>query len=204
MTAQGVLPTEQLIGRRTIITGGVNTGKTTLTGYWGDEIRDCMQDKMSTPIVAVLDMAPTVPMELSGRTQGGPIGGHVIFNHSTPDLLFKGGIHPPRLMGTSPKHIITLARENRGHIETWFNRLVNGDRVDLLIINDMSIYLQAGKAETMATVLDHAHTVVANGYKGQTLGTDSLSRTEKRRMDKIERYFDAVVPMADKPNGPYF
>ena len=203
MMAEDAFPVETLIERKTIITGEVNTGKTTLTGFWGDELWEYIGKHMHTPSVAVLDMAPTVPPELSKLTKGGPIGGHTIFNDFTPDILFKGGIHPPRLMGTSPKHIITLARENRRHIENWFKTLINGDKVDLLIVNDMSIYLQTGKVDIMAEVLNRAHTVIANGYKGKTLGTDSMSRTEKRRMNRIEWYFDNIVPMRHKPNWPF-
>ncbi len=180
---------EQLIGLRTVITGEVNTGKTTLTGSWGDAAWKCLD----APFVAVLDMAPTMPPELCGRIRNKGIGGFVDFSSFTPDLLFRGEIHPPRLLGTSPDHILALARENRKRIETWLAAVLARDQVDLLIINDMSIYLQTGKVEKLTAVIHHARTVIANGYQGTTLGADALSQAETIAMEKMARIFQHQV-----------
>jgi hypothetical protein len=180
---------EQLIGHRTIITGEVNTGKTTLTGFWGDAVWKCLD----APFVTVLDMAPTMPPKLCGRIRNRGIGGFVGFSSFTPDLLFRGAVHPPRLLGTSPDHILALARENKKRIETWLTAVLARDQVDLLIINDMSIYLQTGKVEKLTDVIHHARTVIANGYQGTTLGADALSQAESQAMDRITRIFQHQV-----------
>ncbi|MGX9365155.1 hypothetical protein ACTVJH_03850 [Desulfoplanes sp. PS50] len=180
---------DKLIGSRILITGEVNTGKTTLTGLWADQI----WNHLDMPCVAVMDMAPTIPPDLSRQTGTGAVGGHVMFNAFIPDLLFRGDIHPPRMLGGSPEHILALALENKKRIETWFADILAHDRVDLLVINDMSIYLQAGEIDNLAPVIHHAHTVIANGYMGKTLGTDTLSQTEQLAMNRIARIFQHQV-----------
>jgi hypothetical protein len=180
---------DKLIGQRTLITGEVNTGKTTLTGLWADQV----WNHLDMPRGVVMDMAPTIPPDLSRQTGTGAVGGHVVFNAFTQDLLFRGNIHPPRMLGGSPEHILALALENRACIETWFADILATDRMDLLVINDMSIYLQAGEIDNLAPVIHHAHTVIANGYMGKTLGTDTLSQTEQLAMNRIARIFQHQV-----------
>jgi hypothetical protein len=180
---------DKLIGLRTLITGEVNTGKTTLAGLWADQV----WNHLDMPRGVVMDMAPTIPPDLCGHIRNRGIGGFVGFSSFTPDLLFRGDIRPPRLLGTSPDHILALARENRKRIETWLAAVLARDRVDLLIINDMSIYLQTGKVEKLTAVIHHARTVIANGYLGKTLGADALSRAEQLAMNKIELFFQHQV-----------
>jgi hypothetical protein len=142
-----------------------------------------------------MDMAPTIPPDLCGHIRNRGIGGFVGFSSFTPDLLFRGDIRPPRLLGTSPDHILALARENRKRIETWLAAILARDQVDLLIINDMSIYLQTGKIEKLTAVIHHARTVIANGYQGTTLGADALSQAEQLAMNRIERFFQHHVKL---------
>ncbi len=195
MRARDVCVPDDLIGQRTLIVGDVNTGKTTLTGSWGDRI---WKYGNTRPCTAVLDMAPLLPSHLQHH-RGAPIGGKVVFQALTPTILCQGGIHAPRLMGTSPDHIQALALANRNRIETWFTTILTQSRPDLLIINDMSIYLQAGQIEALNKVMEHAHTVLANGYLGTTLGTDTISQTEHTAMQAIQTSFDNQVWLEDLP-----
>ncbi|GAU09194.1 hypothetical protein [Desulfoplanes formicivorans] len=192
-------PPARLMGRRTLITGEVNTGKTTLTGRWAD----MLWAYLDTPRLTVVDMAPTIPVNLQKRTGSQGIGGFVTFSSAIPDLVFRNGILPPRLMGLSQEHVLTLARKNQKRIETWFAAVLAAPRPDLLVINDMSIYLQAGRIKNLRAVMQHAHTVIANGYQGQTLGTDELSRTESCAMEKITAIFQNYVRLTHPLTGPW-
>lgn len=181
-----------------VLTGEVNTGKTTLTGQVAEAL--CLRQKISR--VTVVDMAPTIPSQVMHAHGAGPIGGFVTFKSLIPDQVFQGGIYPPRLMGTCDRQIMELARANQKRIETWFANLLQTSPPDLLIINDMSIYLQAGSVRKLARVISHAPRVVANGYMGRTLGSDPLSRTEKQAMEQIIPLFRTHVTLKGSRRNP--
>ena len=175
----------KLIARTTIITGDVNTGKTTLTGKLAERICTGLQH----PAILVLDMAPTIPENVQSGTISERISGFVTFASMHKALVLKSGLVPPRLMGTSPSHTVELAEQNRKKIDAWIKRIVTHPPFDLLVINDLSIYLQAGACHGLEPLWCMASTVIANGYMGGSLGKGRLSAHEQAEMRTVCEHF---------------
>ena len=175
-----------LITTRTLITGEVNTGKTTLTG----KLAECVYDRDPPSNLLVLDMAPSIPDALQPKTGRGRISGFITFPSMHNATVFKEGLVPPRMMGTSAAHTQELAKRNQQRIDSWLKQARTYPPFDVLIINDLSMYLQAGEARTLEVFIDTFPTVIANGYLGKTLGKGKLSAHEREEMDRLCGFFD--------------
>jgi hypothetical protein len=176
---------EDYLRRKTLILGDVNTGKTTLTRNVLEEF--CRHDLGGR--IVIVDMAPEIPARLVYEKGligvGGkltPPGGH--------DILYLGGrFEPPRLSSKTEAEAIEKARQNFRIMEDLFRRLHLQSR-DIMMVNDVSIYLQAGTAENLTRWLDQAVTVIANGYWGKRLGGGTLTERERTETAKLKTYFE--------------
>lgn len=175
-----------LVTTKTLITGEVNTGKTTLTG----KLAECVYARGNHPNILVLDMAPTIPDALQPKTGRGRVSGFVTFSGMHNAAIFKGGLVPPRMMGTSAAHTLELAERNQKRIDSWLRQARLQPVFDVLIVNDLSMYLQTGEARTLEVFIDRFPTVIANGYMGKTLGKGELSAHEREEMDRLCGFFD--------------
>ena len=68
--------------------------------------------------------------------------------------------------------------------------IANRDSKDILLVNDVSMYLQAGTTENLTRWLDQAATVIANGYWGKRLGGGTLTEQERTETAKLKIYFE--------------
>jgi hypothetical protein len=84
--------------------------------------------------------------------------------------------------------------ENRQKLDGLFQEFRRAGR-DILIINDVSIYLQAGDAGHLLEWMSGAATVVANGYYGRKLGTGVLSLREAGEMERLIQSFPCHIGM---------
>ena len=177
---------EDYLSRKTLILGDVNTGKTTLT-------RTVLEALLCRPDlggrIAIVDMAPEVPEKLAKEKGLIGVGGKL-----TPpegrDILYLGGhFEPPRLSSKTEEEAMKKAKQNRRIIEGLFHKL-DGQSRDILLVNDISMYLQAGTAENLTRWLDRAATVIANGYWGKRLGGGTLTERERTETAKLKTYFE--------------
>ena len=176
---------EDYLNRKTLILGDVNTGKTTLTRNILEEL--CRQDLGGR--IAIVDMAPEIPARLVYEKGLIGVGGKL-----TPpegrDILYLGGhFEPPRLSSKTEEEAMEKARRNRRIIEGLFRNLHLQSR-DILLVNDVSIYLQAGTTDNLTRWLDQAVTVIANGYWGKRLGGGRLSEREEIETANLKTYFE--------------
>ena len=176
---------EDYLNRKTLILGDVNTGKTTLTRNVLEEL--CRQDLGGR--IAIVDIAPEIPARLVYEKGLIGVGGKL-----TPpeghDILYLGGhFEPPRLSSKTEEEAMEKARQNRRLSEGLF-RKIDGQSRDILLVNDVSIYLQAGTAENLTRWLDQAATVIANGYWGKRLGRGTLTERERTETAKLKTYFE--------------
>ena len=178
------MDTKTYLGGKTLVVGDVNSGKTTLCR----EILEgfCWQGLGGR--IAVVDLAPEIPgnivrerglMGIGGRLTP-PAGSGVAYLH-VPVLA-------PRLTSASEEEALDKARRNRERIEGIFRQVEALDR-DILFINDVSLYLQAGDPGRLAVLLDRAATAVVNGYSGERLGPGELSRREREAMETLAGWF---------------
>ena len=176
------------LGRRTLILGDVNTGKTTLTQM----ILDALCFEGLGPRIAVIDMAPEIPQALAKKRSLGGIGGTLSPPAAQDVAYLQNRLAPPRLASRSDEEALAKAARNARKIETLFS-LFRDLRRDILFINDVSLYLQAGTAEDLMTHVSPAVTIVANGYFGEKLGGGALSDREREQMEALRGYFDRVI-----------
>jgi hypothetical protein len=176
---------EDYLGRKTLILGDVNTGKTTLTR----EVLEALCRRDLGGRIAIVDMAPEVPEKLAKEKGLAGVGGKLPPPEGHGILYLGGRFEPPRLSSKTEEEAIEKARENRRLFDGLFRKLAVPSR-DILLVNDVSMYLQAGTAEDMTRWLDRAATVIVNGYRGKRLGGGMLTERERTETEKLKAYFE--------------
>jgi hypothetical protein len=88
------------------------------------------------------------------------------------------------LSSRTEEEALVIAGENKTKIDDLLNRFQQSGR-DILFINDLSMYLQAGNAQDLLQWIQKTPTVIANGYYGQKLGTGILSAREAKEMEVL-------------------
>jgi GTPase SAR1 family protein len=176
----------QFLDRRTLIMGDVNCGKTMLT----QTIINGFCDEGHARRMVVLDLAPDT---IDG------IGGKLKVPAADDLLVLTTGIIPPRMTARDDAEIMALARQNAAAIQPMLREAASARR-SIMVINDASLYLQAGDVDTLSTLV-HAHaTVVVNAYYGHRFAPTVFSRHERRQVDILSRHFDAVIHLTHQNN----
>ncbi len=165
--------------KKTLIVGEVNSGKTRymasiLERFFDEGIRD----------LTVIDMAP-----ISVKGIGGKMG--VPPRHSAQ--YYTAEIAAPRLMGKTIDETEMLARRNAGLLDEIFSGYLKKPG-EVLFINDVSIYLQAGDLDKLLSYIQSTPTVVMNGYYGSSLGGGELGKREREQMTTLRDSCDNVIP----------
>jgi hypothetical protein len=166
--------------RRTLIVGEVRSGKTACTLRVFRSLRKTCRGPF-----CVLDLAPE---EVNG------VGGKLPLSEEE-----KGGviylsplIVPPRLRGKSEEEVQRLAGENRERIDQIL-RTPKASGVNVLFVNDISLYFHAGRAEQLWLQVEGIPTLILNGYYGRYFGDSSLSRRERSEMEFLMARCDRVL-----------
>jgi len=135
-------------------------------------------------LIAVLDLAPE-------RIQG--VGGKIPLSPGERErmLYISPQIAPPRLWGKDEEEIQALAQENLRRIEGEFKKL-RGRSLRTVVINDVSLYLQAGRAEDLIFSWEKIPTLIMNGYYGRYFGASAFSRREREQMEVLISRCDQV------------
>ena len=179
------LPGGECLGKRILVTGDVNTGKTTLCQRWLNEL--CQQG-LGTRI-ALIDMAPTIPPELALKRGIVGAGGELRAPAGSQVLDLRAHLEPPRLSSSTESEALEKAERNAQLIEALISRLEPVR--DILFINDVTLFLQARSAASLieAVGFDRRTTLVVNGYRGERLGGGALTRHETAEMGELEKAF---------------
>ena len=164
-------------GLRTLIVGDVNTGKTSYTQLLLLECR-------GLKTMVVLDMAPERDKGVGGKLQVPP----------DPEIhYFTTQIRPPRLTAKTEEEAVKIATENAKAIERDLFTRAESIPAEALIINDVSLYLQAGSPKRLFQVLEKFPTVVMNGYLGNTFPDGELTRRERENMRSLMNFCTQVI-----------
>ena len=173
-------PLNAYINKRTLIIGEVNTGK---TAYLGSILSRFLEDGQTG--LTIIDMAPETAKGIGGKMSHGEI-------RST--RYFTTQIMAPRLMGGSQEEVEALAKRNALLIDNIFSQyLKNPSKV--LLINDVSIYLQSGDLDKLLLFLKSTPTVIMNGYFGYSLGGGKLGKRERENMKSLQERCDRVISL---------
>lgn len=169
---------EEYWERKSLILGDVNSGKTRMTLELISRIIDQKRAE-----VAVLDLAPEQTQGIGGKMD---VPSHHLISYSTTTII------PPRLAGRDTDEIEAYARRNAEAIEEVFADYVKNPK-KVVIINDVSLYLQSGTLDRLMEVLSPSHTAIINGYYGKTFGDSPLSKRERRQIDRLIKVCDRVI-----------
>ncbi len=175
----------ECLGRKILVIGDVNTGKTTLCKRWLNE--RCQQGLGAR--IALLDLAPTISPELARKRGIVGAGGELRAPEGSEVLDLRAHLEPPRLSSSSESEALEKAERNAQLIETLLRRLE--PQRDILFINDVTLFLQARSAASLieAAGFDARTTLVVNGYRGERLGGGALTRHETAEMSELEKVF---------------
>ena len=179
-----------ITGKKILITGEVNTGKTALAR----ELMNTLRSRGLSSRMAVIDMAPEIPEAIALRRGMKGVGGRLVPTGMEGVLYLSVPLRPPRLSAGTEEEALAVAAENRDLLDGLFARFRTEHR-DILFINDVSIYVQAGRAKNLLRWIEGTPTVVANGYYGRSLGTGILSLREAREMEKLIASFPFHVSL---------
>jgi hypothetical protein len=172
----------------TLIVGDVNAGKTSLTR----DILNRVYRKVAAHQLAIIDMAPVIPEETVSRLGLSGVGGRLIDPNAIKGLYLSASIDPPRLSTSTEEEALLVAERNCQKIEKLLQTFSESRR-NVLFVNDISLYLQAGNTADLIRHFSGAATLVANGYMGTTLGRGALSQREHREMQALMEAFTEVI-----------
>ena len=202
MTVAPCLPAD-LLGKKLLVMGDINAGKTTLCRQW--LARLCAQGQGGR--IVVLDLAPDIPPALAQARGLAGAGGYLLPPPDSDVLDLRTHLHAPRLSSATEAEAEEKAAENARAIEALFDQLPpSGSGRDVLFINDVTLYLQAGFAADLLGNLGKVDftTLVVNGYWGQRLGDSALSRREREQTRRLREHFAShgqVLDLGGEPQG---
>ena len=202
MTVAPCLPAD-LLGKKLLVMGDINAGKTTLCRQW--LARLCAQGQGGR--IVVLDLAPDIPPALAQARGLAGAGGYLLPPPDSDVLDLRTHLHAPRLSSATEAEAEEKAAHNARAIEALFDQLPpSGSGRDVLFINDVTLYLQAGCASTLIGKIGRADvtTLVVNGYWGQRLGDSALSRREREQTRRLREHFAShgqVLDLGGEPQG---
>ncbi|WP_455368360.1 hypothetical protein [[Eubacterium] cellulosolvens] len=177
------------IHKMTIIIGDISTGKTNTTALL---IIDALKSN-SPNNITIIELAPrkTIYKE---KTIGGMIS-DIIKLPSGIRLLHPKKIHSPRYSAKDKDELLNLVEENKISIDIILNDYISNP-TPILFINDLSIYLQSGKWETIFEVMQKAEVSLANAYYGSSLENDlktGISKIERETLEIISSKVDMII-----------
>ena len=177
---------ERFIGRKIIIVGEIGSGKTLLLSRFLDQlVRSGLKDK-----VTVIEMAPNM----------GEVGGTIenyTRNISSVRYLKPWKIIPPRMMGKNREEVLKYARSNMLALKPLIEEYLRNP-TEILLINDLTIYLHAGEVEDIIQLINISKTFTATAYEGKRLADDKgsgITDKERESLNRLKELVDEVLTL---------
>jgi len=176
---------KEILGKKVLILGEAGSGKTRVAAQL---LRELMM-LVNPEEITVIDLAPQRVGEIGGKLTDyvNVIGG---VKYLSPE-----NVYTPRLAGTSPKQVLHYAELNRKNMEPLLNRFIR-NVTEVLVLNDVTLYLHSGKLETVLKCLRLANTLLATAYYGSKLAEDlgiGISSKERQLTDKLAAHMDLTL-----------
>ena len=174
-----------IVGKRVLILGEVGSGKTLLASNLLKELMTLYNPEEIT----VIDLAPQRMGEVGGKISD------YVDSIDKVRYLSPERVYTPRLTGTSREQVLKYAELNRRLMEPLFKEFVQRT-TKILILNDITLYLHAGKLETILKCMRLAETFLATAYYGSRLAEDrrsGISVREKQIIKRLATYMDQII-----------
>jgi GTPase SAR1 family protein len=176
---------KDILGKKVLILGEAGSGKTRLTAKLLQELIMLVNPKKIT----VIDFAPQ---------RVGEIGGKITEHVSIPSVvkyLSPKNVYTPRLAGKSPEQVLHYAELNRKNMEPLLREFIR-NATEVLVLNDVTLYLHSGELEIVLKCVKLAKTFLATAYYGSKLANDlgtGISSRERKLTDELATFMDLVV-----------
>jgi GTPase SAR1 family protein len=181
------LKATEIIGKKVLILGEVGVGKTALTAKLVQELMLFVEPKEIT----VIDMAPEATREV-----GGKLSDYLSLSRELR-YLSPVKVYAPRTMAVSSTQIIEYAKRNKKAIDPLLDEFLKNP-TEVLIINDITLYLHSGKLEKILNCIKLAKTFLASAYHGVKLVEDrgtGICAREKQIVERLSTYMNRVVKL---------
>ncbi|MFX1275206.1 MAG: hypothetical protein ACFFBP_15030 [Promethearchaeota archaeon] len=182
------------IGRYTLIYGEVNTGKTFYTAKF---VEFLIESGFNPKDISILDFAPRYE-ELKKLKIGGKLKDFYKNILLCNIINLKGEIIPPRLTARNKNELQKFARQN--YIKTLEAiEKFNKNHTNVLIINDISIYLQFGNKKYLLNTIKKSQTFFGNSYFGKSIKSNYFSfffnYKESRKVKYLIKKLDRTIKL---------
>ncbi len=167
---------------RLLIVGEVGVGKTLMTAHILEELAPMFKR------ILIIDMAPNL------KGVGVPLANYLALPENST-YLRPDGLRAPRLEGRNANEVLELAKVNASLIRPLLIRCW-AEKPDLLVINDLSIYLQAGDLEDLVRCIYSSDSFLGNSYYGKRLVDDKgagISLKEREGVEALMDHLDYIV-----------
>jgi len=176
-----------LLGKRTLIIGEVDSGKTALTAKI---LLNLVAMGLGREIT-VIDMAPKRTLGV-----GGKITDYIDVKYLKNTRYFSVEIVPPRLLSKSEDEALRYAIMNFKKLKPLLDEYI-ANPTKILIINDLSIYVHAGPFEDVDACIMESETFIANSYFGKKIDGKfpKIRYRERKFIIDLLRFVDNVYVM---------
>lgn len=186
------LSSRDVVGKKVLILGEVGSGKTLLAARLLKELMVFFNPEQIT----VIDMAPERVGDIGGRLS------ELVESINKVRYLAPEKVYTPRLTGTSREQVLEYARLNRRAIEPLFSEFFKKP-TKILILNDVTLYLHAGKLQTVLKCTRLTETFLVTAYRGSRLSEDwgaGINAREKRLVEKLAAFMDRIIEIDGSTN----
>ena len=170
------------IGHHTLLYGETDTKKTYFTAKF---IQFLIEKKNINPKeISILDFAPSYSI-INKVKIGGKITDFYKNSIICNNLYFEGDIIPARLNARNFKELYENACNN--YKKTFkILKIFTENPTEILIINDISIYLHIGNKKLLMDSIEKSNTFLGNSYYGSSIKSDfsNLFNLREKRLVK--------------------
>jgi GTPase SAR1 family protein len=181
------LKSGEILGKKVLILGEAGSGKTRLVAQLLKELMILVNPER----ISIIDLAPKRIEEIGGKlTDYLDMSGKV--KYYSPACVYT-----PRLSGKSPEQILRYAELNRINMQPLLKEFIK-NATDILVVNDITLYLHLGELETVLGCVKLAKTFLATAYYGLRLADDlgtGISLREKQLTDRLATFMDLVIKL---------
>jgi hypothetical protein len=179
------LKSREILGKKVLILGEAGSGKTRMAA---ELLRELMM-LVSPEKITVIDFAPQKVGEIGGKVTNYVSLARGVTMFSPPK------VYTPRLSGNSPEQVLRYAELNRKNMEPLLDRFIQ-NATEVLVLNDVTLYLHSGKLETVLRCIELTNTSLATAYYGSRLAEDlgtGISSRERELTEKLVASIDMAI-----------
>ena len=180
------------INHQTLLYGETNSGKTQITSNFIKFLIESLEyDKND---ISILDFAPNLEI-YQGLKIGGRIEEFYEKSRECNYIPIEGKIIPPRLQASNKNELYENACKNY-KISSKILEEYDENPTNILIINDISIYLHLGCTKHLLESISRAETFFGNTYYGSSITqnfAERFSLVERKKVELIIKEIERTV-----------